>query len=284
MQAKAPSTPTNANGSSPRCAARRGRYHSLRCYNGGMTSSKFPHPKPANPHDFVTTHWSVVLAAGNVKQRPAREALSLLCENYWQPLYGYARRRAADQAEAQDLTQAFFAELLEKNYVAAADPNRGRFRAFLLTAFKHFLSKQREKGRAQKRGGGRAPLSLDFATADSLLDIAPAGGLTPEQIYDREWAMTLLTKIMDRLAREYDHAGKAEQFEALRGYLVGDHSGSSYAQAAAKLGMTESAAKKSASRMRKRYRELLREEIRQTVANPREVDDEIRNLFAIFEL
>lgn len=224
-----------------------------------------------------------MLAAGDVEQRQASEALAVLCENYWLPLYGYVRRRVADQAEAQDLTQAFFAELLEKNYVGAADPNRGRFRAFLLTAFKNFLSKEWDKTRAQKRGGGKAPLSLDFAAAESSLEMGPAGGLTPEQIYDRRWAMTLLSQVMECLACEFDRAGKADQFEALRCYLVGDHSGGTYAVAAEKLGMTEAAAKKAASRMRKRYRELLRKEIEQTVANREEVDDEIRSLFAVFE-
>ncbi|MCO6044069.1 sigma-70 family RNA polymerase sigma factor [Aeoliella sp. ICT_H6.2] len=248
-----------------------------------MDASNSSDSKPAHPHEFATTHWSIVLTAGDVEHRQAREALAVLCENYWLPLYSYVRRRVADQAEAQDLTQAFFAELLEKNYVGTADPNRGRFRAFLLTAFKNFLSKEREKGRAQKRGAGKAPLSLDFAAAESSLDIGLTGGLTPEQIYDRHWAMTLLSQIMERLECEFDRAGKADQFEALRCYLVGDHSGGTYAAAAEKLGMTESAAKKSASRIRKRYRELLREEIEQTVVNRGEVDDEIRSLFAVFE-
>jgi len=238
----------------------------------------------SNPRDFATTQWSIVLAAGKPNDGDAQAALGRLCETYWLPLYAYVRRRVADVAEAQDLTQAFFTELLEKNYVNAADPHRGRFRAFLLTAFKHFLSKEWEKGRAQKRGGGRAPLSLDFTAADSSLVMEPATGLTPEQIYDRQWATTLLAQIVERLALEFDRAGKAQQFEVLCGHLIGDHQGVTYAEAAQLLGTTEPAAKKAASRMRQRYREMLRAEILQTVSGPEDVDDEIRNLFAVFDL
>ena len=203
---------------------------------------------------------------------------------YWYPLYAYVRRRVADVNEAQDLTQAFFAELLEKNYVGSATPDRGRFRAFLLTALKHYLSKQWEKARAQKRGGGRVPISLDFQSADSSLSIEPESGLTPEQLYDQQWAIALLGQIMERLKREFSEAGKAQQFEELKGFVIGDHAGNSYAQAAARLNLTEAAARKAGSRMRQRYRELLREEIAQTVSSPEEVDDEIRNLFTTLNL
>ena len=234
--------------------------------------------------DFRSTQWSAVIAAGRGSSPEAQRALSSLCEIYWYPLYAYARRRVADVHEAQDLTQAFFAELLEKNYVGDANPERGRFRAFLLTAFKNFLSKQWEKGRALKRGGGRAPISLDFESADSRLRIEPAAGLTPEQLYDQEWAIALLSQILDRLQTESEQAGKAEQFSELKGFIIGDHSGTTYAQVAEKLDMTEAAAKQAASRMRKRYRELLREEIGQTVSGPHEIDDEIRNLFVTLDL
>lgn len=249
-----------------------------------MPDEKPSNLNTSNPHDFATTHWSIVLAAGDLEQRHAHEALSKLCESYWLPLYAYIRRRVADVGEAQDLTQAFFAELLEKNFLGAADPNRGSFRAFLLTAFKHFLSKQWEKSRAQKRGGGQAPLSLDFAVADSTLAIEPAGGLTAEQLYDRQWALTLLDQIMKRLQGEFDQAGSAIRFEVLRVFIIGDHAGVTYADAAERLGMSESAAKQAASRIRRRYRQLLRDEIAQTVASQGEVDDEIRNLFAVLQL
>jgi len=228
---------------------------------------------------FATTRWSIVVAAGHQSSLDSRRALATLCEAYWYPLYAYARRRVADANEAQDLTQAFFTELLEQNYVGSATPGRGRFRAFLLTAFKHFLSKQWEKAKTQKRGGGRAPISLDFSEADSSLRIEPAAGLTAEQFYDQQWAIALLGQIMERLAREFNDRGKGKRFDALKGFLIGDHAGASYAEVAARLNLTEAAAKQAASRMRRRYRELLREEIAQTVASPDEVEDEIRSLF-----
>jgi RNA polymerase sigma-70 factor (ECF subfamily) len=237
-----------------------------------------------SPRTFATTRWSVVLVAGHKSSPDADAALATLCETYWYPLYAYVRRRVPDVNEAQDLTQAFFAELLEKNVVGSAVPDRGRFRAFLLTAFKHFLSKQWEKAKAQKRGSGRAPISLDFESADSSFRIEPASGLTAEQFYDQQWAIALLGQIMERLEFQFEQAGKAKQFEELKGFVIGDHTGTTYAQAAERLKMTVAAAKKAASRMRRRYRELLREEISQTVAGPDEIEDEIRNLFATLEL
>jgi len=236
----------------------------------------------SGPSDFATTQWSLVLEAGDNERTSAHAALSKLCEVYWQPLYGYARRRVASVDEAQDLTQAFFLELLEKNYVGTATPSRGRFRAFLLTAFKNYMSKQWGKGRAQKRGGGRAPLSLDFAAADSSLDIEPTAGLTPEQLYDRQWVMKLLEKILERLADEFGRTGKSKQFQVLLPFIIKDQAGTTYAEAAKVLGTTEGATKQAATRMRQTYRLLLREEIAQTVVGPEEVDDEIRKLFSAF--
>ncbi len=224
------------------------------------------------------------MAAGDARREDAQDALSQLCEVYWYPLYAYVRRRVPDVSEAQDLTQAFFAELLEKNYVGSATPDRGRFRAFLLTAFKHFLSKEWQKAKAQKRGGGRAPIPLDFESADSSIRIEPASGLTAEQFYDQQWAIALLGQIMERLAAEFEQSGKTKLFEELKGFIIGDHAGATYRQVAEKLNMTEAAAKKAGSRLRRRYRELLREEIAQTVEEPAEVDDEIRNLFTTLEL
>jgi RNA polymerase sigma-70 factor (ECF subfamily) len=235
-------------------------------------------------HAFATTRWSVVISAGRTSSPESKRALASLCETYWPPLYAYVRRRVPDVNEAQDLTQAFFAELLEKNYVGSATPERGRFRAFLLTAFKHFLSKEWEKAKAQKRGGGRAPISLDFDAADSTLRIDPAEGLTPEQLYDQQWAIALLGQIMERLEDEYKQKGKAALFAELKGFLIGDHAATTYAHVAGKLNMTEAAAKKAASRMRKRYRELLRDEIAQTVAARDDVEDEMRSLLATLNL
>lgn len=225
-----------------------------------------------------------MISAGRNSSPDSKRALESLCETYWYPLYAYVRRRVPDVNEAHDLTQAFFAELLEKNYVGSATPDRGRFRAFLLTAFKHFLSKHWEKVRAQKCGGGRAPISLDFESADSNLRIEPAAGITAEQFYDQQWAIALLGQIMERLETEFKQSGKTKQFEELKGFIIGDHAGTTYGQVAETLNMTEAATKKAGSRMRRRYRELLREEITQTVAGPDEVDDEIRNLFTTLEL
>jgi RNA polymerase sigma-70 factor (ECF subfamily) len=233
---------------------------------------------------FATTRWSVVISAGRQSSPESNLALASLCEVYWYPLYAYVRRRVSDVNEARDLTQAFFCELLEKNYVESADPDRGKFRAWLVTAFKHFLSKEWEKAKALKRGGGLAPIPLDFAAADSSLGIEPATHLTPEQFYDQQWAITLLAHIMDRLQSEFEQDGKGGQFDILKGRLVGDHDGASYDEAAAALGMNEAAARKAVARMRRRYRELLREEISQTVSQPEDVDDEIRNLFATLQL
>jgi len=229
---------------------------------------------------FANTRWSIVEKAGHPSSAESRHALELLCESYWYPLYVYVRRRVSDRGEAEDLTQAFFTELIEKNYVAAATPERGRFRAFLLTAFKHFLSKQWEKARAQKRGGGRPPIPLDFESADSRFTIEPALNLTAEQIYERQWAVTLLDQTINRLEQEFAQANKTDHFGKLKGFIIGDHAGSTYADVAAELKISVAAAKMAASRMRRRYRELIRDEIAQTVADPGEIDDEIQKLFA----
>lgn len=234
--------------------------------------------------NFATTHWSLVLAAGNRESDNSDRALETLCHSYWPPLYSYARRRVHDRHEAQDLTQAFFERLLEKHYLADADPERGRFRAFLITAFKNFLSKEWDKAKTLKRGGGQKPISLDFESADSQICIEPASGLTAEQLYDKQWAITVMTRVMESLEAEFVAKGKADHFAGLRGFILGDHAGTTYAQVASRLGMTEAAAKKAGSRLRRRYRERLREEICQTVSGPEEVEDEMRNLLAVLQL
>lgn len=182
------------------------------------------------------------MSAGHTSSPDSRRALESLCETYWYPLYAYVRRRVSDVSDAHDLTQAFFAELLEKNYVSSATPDRGRFRAFLLTAFKHFLCKEWEKARAQKRGGGRAPIPMDFESADSKIQIETAAGLTAEQFYDQQWAIALLGQIMKELEAEFEQSGKTKLFEELNGFIIGDHAGTTYRQVAEKLNMTEAAA------------------------------------------
>ena len=234
------------------------------------------------PRTFETTRWSVILLAGNKSSPEAELALTTLCETYWFPLYSYVRRRGHNVNEAQDLTQEFFACLLEKDYVASADQERGRFRAFLLTALKNFLSKQRDKERAQKRGGGRTPLSLDLALGESQYVAEPSDSLTAEQLYERQWTVGLLNRVMEKLAEEMREAGKEDWFEQLKRYIVGGADGPTYAKTAETLGITESAAKTAAHRMRKRYGRLLRNEIAETVEHVADVEDEIRTLFTAF--
>ena len=210
-----------------------------------------------------------------------RAALESLCTAYWFPLYAFERRRGAGPEEAQDLVQGFFAELLEKDYLRQADRERGRFRTFLITAFRHFASKEREKARAEKRGGGRTPLPLDFADGESRYLREPADDRTPERIFERRWALTLLDEALGRLRGEHRAAGREDLFEALQGTLGGGTAeASSYAEVGARLGMSEGAVKVAVHRLRRRYREILRASIAETVADPSEVDDEIRHLLA----
>jgi RNA polymerase sigma factor (sigma-70 family) len=229
--------------------------------------------------DFGTTRWSLVLGAGRPCSQEAGAALAELCQRYWYPLYAYVRRRVGDVSEAQDLTQEFFARLLEKNTLAAASRERGRFRAFLLGAMKNFLANEWDKAKALKRGGGRPPISLALDTAESKLTLEPAHELTPEKLYERQWALTLLELVVERIEAEYSAAGKARQFALLKPALTGNRAAIDYAAAAAALEMSEDAVRQAAHRLRRRYREILREELLQTVADPAEVDDEIRSLF-----
>jgi RNA polymerase sigma-70 factor (ECF subfamily) len=229
---------------------------------------------------FATTHWSLVLDAGRLPRAGADSALQALCQNYWYPLYAYVRRRVHDVSEAQDLTQEFFARLLEKDLLAQAAPDRGRFRSFLLTAMQNFLTNEWHKAQATKRGGGLKVLSLDFAAGDSRLNIDPGHGWTAEKLFERNWAITLLDHVLSRLQAEYEQVGRAKMFELLRPYISGNRAEGSLAEIATQLEMTEGAAKVAAHRLRKRYRELLRSELAQTVANPSEVDDEIAWLFS----
>jgi RNA polymerase sigma-70 factor (ECF subfamily) len=244
------------------------------------------HSDPRSDHSgndpFLTTHWSLVVEAADRGSPASAAALEALCRNYWLPLYHYVRRRAANLDEAHDLTQEFFARLLEKNYLAAAQPERGRFRAFLLTAFKHFLANEWEKTRAQKRSGGRPAIPLDFRTGDSHHAIEPAAGLTPDETYDREWAMTLLSAVLASLQEEFARDGKQAEFDALKGFLTGEHAAETFAAAARDLGRSEGAVKMSVQRLKGRFRERLREKIAQTVSRPDEIDAEIRDLFAAF--
>jgi RNA polymerase sigma factor (sigma-70 family) len=228
---------------------------------------------------FASTRWSLVVAARG-EAPEARAALAVLCQAYWHPLYAYARRRLANADDAQDLTQEFFARLLEKDYLQAADPRRGKFRSFLLAAFKHFLANERERATAQKRGGGRRPLPLDFEDGERRYRHEPADATTPETLYARRWALTLLEQALARLRQEFAAAGKEALFEALKGTLTGDGTAEPYARIGRDLGLSEPAVKTAVHRLRRRYQELLRAEVAQTVASPEEVEDELRDLFA----
>jgi RNA polymerase sigma factor (sigma-70 family) len=240
-------------------------------------------PEPNSDRAFATTHWSIVLEAGRGKrnevQPDADAALATLCQNYWFPLYAYVRRRVRDVSEAQDLTQAFFARLLEKDLLAQATPERGRFRSFLLTAMQNFLTNEWQKGQAAKRGGGARVMSLDFASGDSRLNFEPGHDWTAERIFERSWAITLLDRVLARLRDEHVSSGKEKLFELLRPYIGGKRDEGSLAEIAAQLEMTEGAVKVAAHRLRKRYRELLRAELSQTVESEAEIDAEIAWLF-----
>ena len=254
-----------------------------------MSTSTPATPSDATPPEndasrqpaFVTTHWSVVLTAGRTDTTRARGALERLCQTYWYPLYAYVRRRGYSPEDAQDLTQEFFARLLEHNWIGRADQQRGRFRSFLLSAMNHFLADEWDKARAQKRGGGLAHVPLQFDAAETRYSHEPADHVTPEQNYERRWALTLLDEVLRRLRTEYEQEGRGELFAALHPCLVGDRSSQPYAELAVKLGISEGTVKSAVHRLRQRYRQLLRDEIAQTVAEPGEVDEELRHLFAV---
>jgi RNA polymerase sigma factor (sigma-70 family) len=211
----------------------------------------------------------------------AQWALEHLCRTYWYPLYAYARRRGHSVEDAQDLTQAFFARLLERHWVADADRERGRFRTFLLTAMSRFMADEWDRLRAQKRGGGIAHIPLQLDDAETRYGCEPADERTPEQYYERRWALTLLDAVLQRLNAEYAQEGKAELFEALSATLTGGRETQPYAELAVQTGLSEGAVKVAVHRLRKRYRQMLREEIARTMAVGADVDEELRQLFAV---
>jgi RNA polymerase sigma factor (sigma-70 family) len=230
---------------------------------------------------FTTTRWSLVIAAGRDATPTSRAALAELCELYWPPLYAYARRRGHAVEEAQDLTQAFFTRLLEKRAVQVADPQRGRFRSFLLTSFKHFTANEHDRGRAQKRGGGERPLSLDFEPVEARYAAEPADTLTPEALFERQWALGVLDRVLATLRAECEHAGKAVIFDRVKDIVIGEKHPGGYAALAHALGTSEGAIKVMIHRLRRRYQQLLRAEIAATVSNEPEIDEEIRHLIAV---
>ena len=230
---------------------------------------------------FTTTHWSLVLNARDPASPLATEALEKLCRTYWYPLYAYVRRQGEDDEAAKDLTQGFFAGLLEKNYLAQVQREKGKFRSFLLASLKHFMADERDKVCAQKRGGGQTIISLNETTREDRYRQEPVDAMDAEKLYERRWALTLLEQARARVREEYVKAGKAEHYDRLNAIESGDQNAPSYAQVAAELGLTESAVKSAVFRMRRRYRELVREEVANTVESPAEVDTEIRYLIGV---
>ncbi len=228
---------------------------------------------------FGPTEWSVVLRAG----QGAEEALLKLCQIYWLPLYAYIRRRGQSAHDAQDLTQAFFAHLLQHQALRTVGPCKGRFRSFLLASLKHFLDNEWHKTHTLKRGGDRLLISWDALSPQAREAFGPRESLSPEKLFQRRWAWVLLQRVMDRLRSECVAAGKGATFEELQDYLTGDESGRSYREIAVKLGLTEGAVKVSVHRLRRRFGELLRAQVAQTVDDPNEVSNEIRELFAALE-
>jgi len=243
-------------------------------------TSKPPQVADVGNHWFTNTHWTVVLTAGNASSALADAALESLCRAYWQPLYSFVRRRGYAVHDAQDLTQEFFARLLSRNFLSAVDRNKGKFRSFLLAALEHFLANDWRRSQAQKRGGGHSFISWEDGAIEEQYLHSDGPDLPAERSFERQWAITLLEQVVDRLRNEFVAAGKAVLFEKLKVFLTGNNYAGGYAQLATELKMTQAAVKMTVSRMRRRYAELLRAEIANTVSEPGEVEEELRALFA----
>ena len=227
---------------------------------------------------FKTTSWSVVLAAKNERSAVSREALRLLCETYWFPLYSFIRHRGYPVESAEDLTQEFFAKLVAKNYLKDVEPAKGRFRSFLLASLSHFLANERAKDMAQKRGGRQVHLPLDFSNAEQRYVSGPSRGLSPEALFDVEWARTTIEAALSQLEAEYTKSGKSAVFIGLKSCLTGEKTDLPLKELARSLNMTESATKVAIHRLRKRYGARLRDAIANTVEKPEDVDEELRYL------
>jgi RNA polymerase sigma factor (sigma-70 family) len=228
---------------------------------------------------FATTHWTVVVSAGHGPSGEAKQAMAALCETYWYPVYAFVRRQTGNADEAMDLTQGFFARLLEKRDLAGVDRQRGRFRSWLVAAVKNYLANQRDRARADKRGGGRLPISIDASDAESRYRLEPSHDVTPERVFERRWALTLLGHVLSALRQESVDDGKGDLFEALKECIGGRPGESRYRDIATQLGMGEGAVRMAAHRLRRRYRELLRQQIAQTVETPEQIEEEIVFLF-----
>ena len=235
----------------------------------------------AGPGVFATTHWSVVLAAGHVASPGAHEALEKLCRTYWYPLYAYARRRGYGPQDSEDLTQSFFARLLAKDGFAKADRQRGRFRTFLITSLHNFLADEWDKSQRQKRGGGWTIVSFDAVAAEDRYQLEPPDPQDAMTAFERRWVAAMMNAVLTRLEQEYRAAEKQESFALLKDFIAGDHGQISYAEAGRRIHLSENAVKQAVHRLRRRYRRLFRDEIAQTVADPAEIDDEVRHILAV---
>jgi RNA polymerase sigma-70 factor (ECF subfamily) len=235
---------------------------------------------PSNRLHFATTHWSVVLAAGKSSSAQQKKALEALCQSYWFPLYAFLRRRGYDNHQAEDYTQAFFAHILEKHDLRTADPKYGKFRSFLLIRLKYFVSDERDRAQAQKRGGGRKILSLSFQNAEGQYALEPADQLSPEMLFEKSWALTVLERTMERLEADMAKKNKQKLFEHLKVCLTTDKDVIPYLDMAVELDMTEGSIRVAVHRLRRQYRKLLRDEIAQTVAGEDQIDEEMGCLFA----
>jgi RNA polymerase sigma factor (sigma-70 family) len=229
------------------------------------------------PSDFPTTRWTLVVAAADPQRKDARSALVSLCEGYWYPLYVYVRRRGYSAEQAQDLTQEFFIRLLEGRYLDRADPEKGRFRSFILTSLKFFVADEADRQRAHKRGGG-VVVSIEFSSGEDRYLREPAHDETPERIFERRWALSVLDRVVEKLRDEFVYHGRTEHFERLKVFLLGQSDAPPYAALAREMNTSEGALKVAIHRLRKRYRELFRQEIADTVADPAEVESELRFL------
>ena len=249
-----------------------------------------PEPDPSSdshsrtdPVVFATTHWSVVLAAGDGSVPGAQAALEKLCRTYWFPLYVFARRQGNSPEDAQDLTQDFFFRFLDKNYLAKADPDRGKFRTFLLSSLKNFLVNEWRRAGRIKRGGGLEFLSIDANTAENRYTVEPPHESNPDAEYEARWAVTLIEQVLSALRQEFNAADRARLFEELKGFIWGDKSTASYAEIAGHLNLSEGTVKVAVHRLRQRFRELLRAEVAHTVARPEDIDSELRHLIRVLQ-
>lgn len=251
---------------------------------GLNTSFQHPHTGsvitgPGTHQPFAATHWSLVLAAGRNSTPDAHAALEKLCRTYWPPLYSFVRRSGYAPADAQDLTQGFFLQLLEHDFLVSVDPGKGKFRSFLLASLKHYLSNERDRARARKRGGGLVPVSIDARDAEGRFLLEPVDPMTPEKLYERRWALTVLDQALARLQNEYTASGRNKIFEKLKGELTSTAERPPHAEIGRELGLTPGAVKVAAHRLRQRFGEMLRAEIAETVARPEDIEEEIQHLF-----